>query len=524
MQKIVIINRGIPASGKSTFTQKIVSTLQESGISAVSCSTDDYFMAGEEYLFDTTKLREYHLKNQDRFKSALKDGIEMVICDNTNIEPWETKPYYEMAKEFDYRVILMDFEPRNIEQHTQAQTNEGYSRNIPTDILTQMHQSYQNYKELTAKNSYPSIYQNPKREYDELSEQVIKLDEASEPFYYDDLIRVTSKDYVKIKDTIGNLILKKMRDYSLDEIKLIPQHYKTIMIEFQKRADKSLTAYDLEDKLGKSPKQIERYIEELQCEFHNIIDIKIGRKKGYRLIDSFDIFIEAFNSFKDLDELLYLAQESNPELFRKMEYQKQGDESPYLFRSSIFEKVENRDIFNRLKVAIKYNEYRVIKFFDEEKRLEVKCIKIAFVDNNWYLVYVDSKDILKLGRISFIEEMENATKVSYQKRSIKKHLDRLNANLQNSMTLFDIKPKTATLKATPSIAKYFEKNMKKFLSSQEYKKIQNDGSVLFTLEYTQELEIFPFIQKWMPDLIILEPQSLKDAYIKKLNEAILNHS
>lgn len=296
------------------------------------------------------------------------------------------------------------------------------------------------------------------------------------------------------------------------------------MMEFQKRADKSLTAYDLEDKLGKSPKQIERYIEELQCEFHNIIDIKIGRKKGYRLIDSFDIFIEAFNSFEELDELFYLAQESNPELFRKMDYQKQGDESPYLFRSSIFEKVENRDIFNLLKVAIKNNEYRVIKFFDEEERLEVKCIKIAFVDNNWYLVYVDSNDILKLGRISFVEEVKYANKVSYQKSSIKKHLNSLHVNLQNSMTLFDMKPKKATLKATPSIAKYFGYDMKKFLSSQEYQKKLEDGSVLFTVEYTQELEILPFIQKWMPDLIIVEPQSLKDAYIKKLNKTIKNHS
>jgi len=66
--------------------------------------------------------------------------------------------------------------------------------------------------------------------------------------------------------------------------------------------------------------------------------------------------------------------------------------------------------------------------------------------------------------------------------------------------------------------------MKKFLSSQEYQKKLEDGSVLFNVEYTQELEILPFIQKWMPDLIIVEPQSLKDAYIKKLNKTIKNHS
>jgi predicted DNA-binding transcriptional regulator YafY len=37
------------------------------------------------------------------------------------------------------------------------------------------------------------------------------------------------------------------------------------------------------------------------------------------------------------------------------------------------------------------------------------------------------------------------------------------------------------------------------------------------------IEILPFIQKWMPDLVIVEPQELKDAYVKKLNQALQNH-
>ncbi len=90
------------------------------------------------------------------------------------------------------------------------------------------------------------------------------------------------------------------------------------------------------------------------------------------------------------------------------------------------------------------------------------------------------------------------------------------------MTLFDIKPKTATLKATVNIAHYFQEGMKEFFHTQEFKHNGKDGSVIFSIKYTQPLEILPFIQKWMPDLIILEPQELKDEYMKKLEKTIQN--
>jgi len=92
------------------------------------------------------------------------------------------------------------------------------------------------------------------------------------------------------------------------------------------------------------------------------------------------------------------------------------------------------------------------------------------------------------------------------------------------MTHWGKETKVATIQAKPNIAKYFGKDMKKFLSSQRFKDRLDDGSIIFTLNYTEELEILPFIQKWLPDLIILEPRELKEAYIKKLQIAIENHN
>jgi len=523
MKKTVIINRGIPASGKSTFAKNIVKTLNEKGLSAIRCSTDDFFMVNNEYKFDSTKLRKYHILNQQKFENALEDNLYLVICDNTNIEPWEANIYYQLAKKYKYEVILMNFEPRDLISHLKAQSNDDYKHNIPKEILENMYNRYNLFDELTQKSSYPTS-KHLKKYYNEVTQQIEVKDEYSEAFYYDDLIKISSEDFNKLQENIGNLILNKIREYSIDDIKLIPIEYKIIMQEISKRTSKSITAYELADILGKSTKQIERYFKNLMFEFHNIIEIKQGKRKAYKLIDNFDIFIEAFKNKDEFDELFYLAQESNPKLFKKLEFQfNKTKDDIFLFKNTIFESVKNQDIFNSLKKAVKFNEYRKIKLNNDDF-IDVKCIKLVFVDNNWYLAYVDSDNILKLARISFIKEVKYTNKSTFQKVTVKRHLEILESKLQNSMTLFDQSEKTATIKATPNVAKYFKKGMKKFLSSQEFQKELEDKSVIFTLKYTQEIEIMPFIQKWLPDLIVLEPKELKEHYVKKLQEAIENNS
>jgi predicted DNA-binding transcriptional regulator YafY len=385
-----------------------------------------------------------------------------------------------------------------------------------------MYQRYGLFEELIQKSSYPTS-KHLKKYYDESTKQVQTLDdEYSEVFYYDKLIKVSSKCFDTLKDSIGHLILDKMKEYSLEDIKLIPKEYKIIMQEISKRSSKTITAYELKDLLGKSPKQIERYFENLMSEFHNLIELKAGRKKAYKLIDNFDVFIEAFKNKEEFDELFYLAQESNPELFKKLEFSfNKNKDDVFMFKNTIFETVRNQEIFNNLKIAIKANEYRIIKL-KNVKEQEVKCIKLVFVDNNWYLAYVDSCDALRLARVSFIELVKYASKNSFQKSSIKKYLNDLETKLQNAMTRFDKEQQIATIKATSQVAKYFEKDMKKFLPSQEFREKLDDGSVIFTVSYTQSLEILPFVQKWLPDLIILEPRELKEQYRKKIQQIFKN--
>lgn len=78
------------------------------------------------------------------------------------------------------------------------------------------------------------------------------------------------------------------------------------------------------------------------------------------------------------------------------------------------------------------------------------------------------------------------------------------------MTLFGEKKQTAHLLASVKVAKYFGEDMKKLLTSQQFVNKRDDGSVEFTLDYTQSLELLPLIKRWLPDLKILSPKSLEE--------------
>ena len=229
MKKIAIINRGIPLSGKSTFAKEIKNTLLNDGYDAKICSTDNYFMVDGEYKFDSSLLAKYHALNQEDFKKALKDGVDVVICDNTNIEPWEANPYCEMANDNGYYVLILSFEPKELQEHIKLQNSSNYNKTIPTNVLEKMLRLFESCDE--------------------------------DEFFFDELIQIVPVEFLNIKDIIGGLILNKLQEPSENEIKLIPEHYRVIMQELERK--KIITAYEIKDRLGKSTKQVERYLKDL---------------------------------------------------------------------------------------------------------------------------------------------------------------------------------------------------------------------------------------------------------------------
>lgn len=90
-EKLLIIMRGVPGSGKSYLAHQLKGN-------GVVFSTDDYFINYQgQYLFDRNQLGEAHEWNQKRANEALKSGTNPVVIDNTNLEAWEMQPYIFMA-------------------------------------------------------------------------------------------------------------------------------------------------------------------------------------------------------------------------------------------------------------------------------------------------------------------------------------------------------------------------------------------------------------------------------------------
>lgn len=299
--------------------------------------------------------------------------------------------------------------------------------------------------------------------------------------------------------------------------------YNIILEEFSLSPTKTLTAYDeaLRNRLPQGPRQLKRLLEDLEAEFDAIIKLEGKKRDTWKLVKPVDLFVETFEHTDSIDWFFHMAHDADPEIFKALEGYTNKSKHIYKFINTPFEDIEelkSNGILKKLETAVKLGEYRKIKFAGIEAIDNLKCLKLLFIDNNWYIATSGEDEIVRLSRVSFIEDVSYATNINkFQKSSVKKQMEFIDKHIQNSFTRYDLPVKTARIKAMPEKARYFDKGMKKFLSSQKFVEKLDDGSIVFTLEYTQSLEILPFIQKWLPYLVILEPKELKEEYIENLN-------
>jgi len=308
-----------------------------------------------------------------------------------------------------------------------------------------------------------------------------------------------------------------------------------ILEELHNRETKTIDAYDdvLKEafsnvekaKSGSSPKQIGRLLDEMASELPNIYKTKEGKKNIYKLIKPMDLFVESFDHTKDISWVINMIHDSDPELFPVLEEHTKKSSRIYKFLNTPFEDtqtLEAKETFSHLKKAVEHREYRKITFTGGVQD-NLKCLKLVYMENNWYIAYVDSKDKVLFGRISLIEKVEYASNIgSFQPSSVKEHFAFLET-IQNTMTLYGKPKKLAKFKISSKKAKYFDEGMKLRLSSQKFVKKLDDGSIIFTVEYTQVDEVLPLVQAWLPHLVILEPEELKTEYLKRLKETLTYH-
>ena len=109
--KNLYLLRGLPGSGKSTLAREISTTFVEA---------DMFFNVNGEYKFDGSKIKDAHAW----CKSTVREWMEInlntygleydsITVSNTFTQEWEMEDYYELAKEYGYKVFSMIVENRH---------------------------------------------------------------------------------------------------------------------------------------------------------------------------------------------------------------------------------------------------------------------------------------------------------------------------------------------------------------------------------------------------------------------------
>lgn len=292
---------------------------------------------------------------------------------------------------------------------------------------------------------------------------------------------------------------------------------------------------------GVDERTMRRYLDEIHSHYGHIVltekkKVEFSERKTtiYRVPDRKKDISETLAFFlehsDDLGWLIQLIHENDIELIqdptskKSVERVLKRDKGIFLFKSSPFENIENPQIskiFNAFKTAVQNHEYRKILYrYREKEVLEAKCLKLVYMNNNWYAAIEDESKKVRLLRLAFIETIEFSSKTSYQPSSIECHEFYFDT-LQNPMTL-EVPMETAILRASKKIAIYFRADMKKFFHTQTLISENDDGSIDFSIGFTQAMEMLPFVKQWLPDITIVSPESLKKAFREDLNEALKN--
>jgi len=110
MEKMLYLVRGLPGSGKSTFSKTL---------GGIHIEADQYFVDVEgNYNFDGSKIKLAHEYCRTQTEAWMKtDGdqvnVNKIIVSNTFTQEWEMEPYFELAKTYGYKVFSIIVENRH---------------------------------------------------------------------------------------------------------------------------------------------------------------------------------------------------------------------------------------------------------------------------------------------------------------------------------------------------------------------------------------------------------------------------
>jgi predicted kinase len=105
MDKVLYLVRGLPGSGKSTFSKNLGGKHFEA---------DMYFTGPDgSYNFVPESISEAHNWCRHSVMDAMKNGEPLVVVSNTFTMKWEMEAYYLLAQELGYMVFSIIVENRH---------------------------------------------------------------------------------------------------------------------------------------------------------------------------------------------------------------------------------------------------------------------------------------------------------------------------------------------------------------------------------------------------------------------------
>ena len=122
MKNSLILIRGLPGSGKSTFAKSLV----EGRNLYAHVEADDYFMIDGVYNFQARELPMAHRQCQHITSRLLSFGYSVVVS-NTFTQKWEMETYIHMAAEFSAELFIITMNG-----------NFGSIHNVPDEAIARM--------------------------------------------------------------------------------------------------------------------------------------------------------------------------------------------------------------------------------------------------------------------------------------------------------------------------------------------------------------------------------------------------
>ena len=221
-----------------------------------------------------------------------------------------------------------------------------------------------------------------------------------------------------------------------------------------------------------------------------------------------DDLVELFEFITLFDaKMIDLFEQKEPVFVKKL---KKEIRSMYHIQDDPIESIGDKDIWRAVKKAVRQKRYISIGYKKDKLHAynDIRPVKIIFARNNWYLAAINTEEKHDFDFTFF--RINHITSVSFEEKNFKEDFEALK-HLENLQSLFEryrVERYKVKVLVKPEVAPYFKN--KKYLRSQQIEQQNEDGSLILSFSINNTMELLPIVKRWMPHMIVQEPQHLKN--------------